>query len=266
MSFLVVGEPGPISDEVERLLTEAGVPVTRRGLGSAEELRAAAIGCFAVFLDWPYDRASAEYAAADSAVDVVGALAGEGRRFVLLSTHAVRDHEPPASFHGTLELLVRAATEDWTALRISMPASITLSWIEQLRATGVVRGPYAQAARTLVDERDVAEVAARVLLDGGHAGRAYYVTGPAALTHADRARILGETFGESWRYQEVPRAEFREQLLATWSAEHADGILDHMAEQVDNPERPTDVVERITGHPARSLAEWARAHAAAFTR
>lgn len=264
MSFLLVGEPGPITDEVARLLAEAGAPVRRIGLDAIAELPAAAAGQTGVFLDWPYDRVHARFAAEDRAAEVISALAG-AERLVLLSTHAVRDGEPPSSFHGRLEELARSATERWTALRVSMPASITLTWAEDLRANGVVRGPYAQAARTLADDRDVAEVAARVLLDGGHAGRAYYVTGPVALTHADRARILGEAFGRSWRYEEIPRAEFRELLLATWSPEHADGVLDHMAHQVEHPERPTDVIERITGHPPRSLAEWARAHAAAFT-
>ncbi|WHT17226.1 hypothetical protein N8J89_29425 [Crossiella sp. CA-258035] len=266
MSFLVVGNADGIGGLVERLLAEADAPVRRVELTSPDRLRAAAADRTAVFLDWPYDRVHAVFPYADTAAEVVSALAGPGRRIVLLSTHAVRDDEPPTSFHSTLELLLRAATPDWTALRMSMPASITLAWAEELRATGVVHGPYALAARTLVDERDVAEVAARVLLDGGHTGRAHYVTGPVALTHADRARILGDTFGETWRYQEVPRAEFRERLLATWSPEHADGILDHMARQVSDPEQPTDVVQRITGHPARSLAEWARAHAAEFSR
>ncbi|MBP2478083.1 uncharacterized protein YbjT (DUF2867 family) [Crossiella equi] len=63
-----------------------------------------------------------------------------------------------------------------------------------------------------------------VLLDRGHTGRAYHVTGLVALTQADRVRVLGQTFGRPWRYEEVPRETYRKQLLATWPPAHAEAF------------------------------------------
>ena len=58
---------------------------------------------------------------------------------------------------------------------------------------------------------------------------------------------------------------FRHRLLADWGDEgFVDGAIAHWASLVGRGEPVTADVAEITGHPARSFAEWARDHVADF--
>jgi NAD(P)-dependent dehydrogenase (short-subunit alcohol dehydrogenase family) len=52
----------------------------------------------------------------------------------------------------------------------------------------------------------------------------------------------------------------RRELAAIGGDEFAERALAYWGTLVDEPERATDDVERLTGHPARTFAQWARDH------
>jgi uncharacterized protein YbjT (DUF2867 family) len=123
--------------------------------------------------------------------------------------------------------------------------------------------PYPGAARSLIHERDIAAVAARVLTEPGHAGATYALTGPAALTQAEQIRILGAAAGVTVR---VAAASHEEALAqASWAGDRAEAVLRYWASLADTPEPVTDDVEKLTGEPARPFAAWAAEHAAEFS-
>ncbi|MGW1376891.1 NAD(P)H-binding protein [Streptomyces sp. NPDC002446] len=228
-------------------------------------------GVRAAFLQWPYDRAAAHFTAPHHVPAVVQALAAHAGRIVLSSTHALREgapattHDAPHSaFHRALEERVRGAGVPWTTLRPCMPAHMTLRWAEAIRTEGVVRGPYAQAARPLIDDRDLAEAVTRTLLDDGHDGASYFLTGTEALTHQQRAETIGAVIGRPVRYEETPPEETRQMMLRTWPPAHVDAVLANMALQVTEPELPSPDFARITGRPPRPFRTWVADHADAF--
>jgi uncharacterized protein YbjT (DUF2867 family) len=91
------------------------------------------------------------------------------------------------------------------------------------------------------------------------------LTGPAAVTQAEQARLIGEAIGRDLRWVELPPEIARQQLLAAWGDEaFVDRALSYWASLIGNPEPVTDSVRRVTGHPARSFARWARDHAEDF--
>lgn len=53
-------------------------------------------------------------------------------------------------------------------------------WAPQIMAGDVVRWPFGQMARPLIHEADIAAVAVQALLDAGHHGRRYLLSGPSA--------------------------------------------------------------------------------------
>ncbi|OLZ63761.1 hypothetical protein AV521_37745 [Streptomyces sp. IMTB 2501] len=128
---------------------------------------------------------------------------------------------------------------------------MTLHWAEAIRSEGVVRGPYAKAARPLIDDRDVAEAVVRTLLDDGHDGASYFLTGSESLTREQRAETIGAMIGRPVCYEETPREEARRMMLRTWPREPADAVLANVALQVTEPELPSPDLEHITGHPPR---------------
>lgn len=125
----------------------------------------------------------------------------------------------------------------------------------------MVRWAYGQAARSLIHERDIADVAARVLADGKHAGASYVLTGPEAVTQADQVRIIGEATGLPVRWEEASPEAIREQLAAiTGDRAFADHAMAYWASLIGRPEPVTHVVEEITGAQARTFRDWARDH------
>ncbi|MDQ1630372.1 MAG: hypothetical protein QOC80_344 [Frankiaceae bacterium] len=127
--------------------------------------------------------------------------------------------------------------------------------------------PAGDGAVSHVDARDVAAVAAHVLGDPApHDGRSYTVTGPAALTYTEVAEQISAVAGKAVTYTETDPAEVRERLLGyNWAEWTADGMLEVYAAYRDGVgSTVTDEVEKATGHPARSFADFLRDHAAAF--
>lgn len=227
----------------------------RGDLVDPESLAAALVGVDAVFLLWPFYSAG-------GASDVVDAIARNARRIVYLS--AEDPAHDPESVWTIVERRIEESELEWTFLRPTGFAKNTLAWADQIRL-GVVRGPYGEAARSLIDERDIAAVAVRALTEDGHAGKTYVLTGPETVTQAEQVRIIGEAIGRPVIWEEQSRADARPDLVKIFGDESfVDRALDTWAGFVTRPERVTATVEEITGVTARSFRQWATAHAEDF--
>ncbi len=242
----------------------AGFDVVRGDLLEPAGLDAHLGGVDAVFLVWPFFTA-------DAAAPAIAAIAARTRRLVYLSAATVPDDPDRqvtgiVAMHAALERLIEGSGLEWTFLRSGGFATNTLAWAPQVRAGDVVRGPYGGAARSLIHERDIAAVAARVLTSGGHGGARYVLTGPEAVTQLDQASAIGDAIGRPVRYDEIPREVARQQLTTWMPPDGADAALDYWASLVSEPELVTSTVEEITGAPAHTFREWAADHAGDFRR
>src|SRR5262249_38848610 len=156
---------------------------------------------------------------------------------------------------------IRRTGLDWTFLRVGGLATNTLAWAAPIAAGQPVRLPYPRAARSLIHERDVAEVAARVLTEDGHTGATYLPTGPAAIPQAEQVSVLGAVAGRRPQLVELTPDEAREEMLTWADVSFVDSALSYWAGLVDTPEPVTRTVEEITGRPARPFERWALDHA-----
>ena len=106
--------------------------------------------------------------------------------------------------------------------------------------------------------------AAAVLTQNGHGGQIYPMTGPETLTRVAQLDAIGAAVGRELTFTENTPEEFRADMSRYGVPEEiVTMLLDYWRDTVDEP----DVVrspERLTGRPARALAEWARDHAADF--
>jgi uncharacterized protein YbjT (DUF2867 family) len=259
MTVLVTGATGHTGRHVVNGLRAAGVDVrvlvrdpakAPEGVdvvqGDIADLGRAAEGVDAVYLLWPHFQA-------DGVEKAVAPL--EGKRVVYLSAMSAE----AGGVWGDVEAAVRSVTDDWTFLRVTGLATNALAWAQQAE-TGVVRAPYGQAKRSLVHERDVADMAVKALTEDGHAKQLYLVTGPEALGQAEQARLIGDALGKPVRWEEQPLDEAKTQLSQYMGAEFAASALAHWASLVAEPEPVSLDVATVTGHPARPFEEWAREH------
>jgi uncharacterized protein YbjT (DUF2867 family) len=273
--FLVTGATGRVGRHVVASLAEAGhgvralvrdagaaalpggVEAVQGDLTSPGAVERAAQGMDGVYLMWP-----------GLPVDhrIVDALARNVRHVVYLSTDVtdLADGETATSFHQEIERLIRRSGLGWTFVRAIDFAANTLAWAGQVRQ-GVVRWPYGNAARSLIHERDIADVAVQALTAPGHHGAAYVITGPESITHREQVRVIGEVIGREVRWEELPPEIAREELTAAWGdAAFVQARLKAWGRFAEEPERVTGTVERLLGRPARTFREWAEDHAADF--
>jgi uncharacterized protein YbjT (DUF2867 family) len=242
-----------------------GVDVVRGDLSVPDTLDTCLKGVDAVFVMWPGFSVAGE--AAPAAVE---AVTKHARRVVFLSSMSVRDDlaqqtDPVSEFHTDIERLIEKSRLDWTFLRCGGFATNTQQWAPQIRAEGVVRGPYAASARSLIHEQDIAAVAARALTGDGHDGAKYILTGPQVLTQVEQLRAIGEAIGRPLRYEEIlPEAARQRMLTAGWPPSFVDAALKYWAKCVAEPEPVSRTVEKVTGAPAHTFREWAIDHAADF--
>ncbi|WP_214413208.1 NmrA family NAD(P)-binding protein [Sphaerisporangium fuscum] len=166
---------------------------------------------------------------------------------------------------GTLEPAVKASSLGWTFLMPTEFMSNALKWAEPVRAEGVVREPFGDATTAIVHEADIAAVAAAALTQDGHRGRTYGLTGPERLTTRDKVRIIGEAVGRKVEFVELTEQQAREKMAAEGQpAELIDFLIDVFGNVPEEPNIVNSNVEKVTGRPARTFAQWAAEHADAF--
>lgn len=95
------------------------------------------------------------------------------------------------------------------------------NWFMQIFATGSfqeqVRGgklyfPADRARISYIDARDIAAAAAVALTEPGHSGKAYTLTGPAALDHFEIAQTLSEAADRTITYEPNTEDQAREAM------------------------------------------------------
>jgi uncharacterized protein YbjT (DUF2867 family) len=193
--------------------------------------------------------------AAELAADLVAMAPGDAR--VVLLSELDRGYFEPEDWAPRVERAVRQAGRPWTVLRPGWFMQVFTDprfMLDDLVRDG--RLPLVSGGRAVswIDSRDIAAVAARALLDPGHGGQVYELTGPEALTPARTASVLGSAMGRPVRHVELSMAE---------ALEGVDGFMrDNDERAYDRIRRGmfgvvTDTVEQVTGRPARTLRQFA---------
>jgi uncharacterized protein YbjT (DUF2867 family) len=144
--------------------------------------------------------------------------------------------------------------------------SNALNWAGMIAADQVVYAPFAAGRAAVVDPADIAAVAAACLTQDGHNHRVYELTGPEPLSPADQVALLGEVLWRDLSYVEADPADSLAQMVSYGMPEeqaHAVVELFRSTLQPYNSE-PTGDITAVTGRPAHSFTDWAKAHRTAF--
>ncbi|WP_137992133.1 SDR family oxidoreductase [Streptomyces vilmorinianum] len=269
--IVVTGATGNVGQELVRILVGAGEQVTavsrrpaqwpdavrhvRADLADPGSLRTALDGADALFL---------LVAGEDPQGILDEARAGGVRRVVLLSSQGAGTRPEVYRHPAAFEDAVRRSGLDWTILRSGGLNSNAFAWAESIRAHRTAAAPFGDVGLPTVDPADVAEVAAMVLREGGHAGSTYDLTGPAPVTPRERAEAIGDALGTPVRFIEQTRAEARAQMLAFMPEPVVEGTLAILGRPLPAEQETSPAVERVLGRTPRTFADWAARTAPAF--
>jgi uncharacterized protein YbjT (DUF2867 family) len=164
----------------------------------------------------------------------------------------------------SVEAALAASAIGWTLVRPGEFMANALEWAEEIRSRRTV-SMLATFASAVVHEADIAAVAATALTHAGHEGRSYAVTGPQALTPAQRVRVLAEATGQDIEFVCLDEEQERARLRGYG---YDEDYVEFGIQLATNPPEISDVVlptvEEVTGTPARTFAQWAREHAEHF--
>ncbi|MFD8482127.1 NAD(P)H-binding protein [Kitasatospora sp. NPDC059673] len=279
--IVVTGATGNVGGSLVRILAAAGARTTatsrnvstadvpeqvahlRADLADPESLRPVFDGADALFL-----QNGGPSAHLLNPADILDAAKAAGiSRIVLLSSLGVVTR-PESQSHGATGLAfedaVRRSGLAWTILRPGGFHSNAYAWAESVRTQRTVAAPFADVALPSVDPDDIAEVAATALLEHGHDGEIYQLTGPEAITPRQQAEALADALGEPVRFVELTPAEARAHLLRFMPEPVAATTLSILGDPTPAERRISPDVERILGHAPRTFAAWAQRHLTAF--
>ncbi|MFC4376098.1 NAD(P)H-binding protein [Nocardia halotolerans] len=195
----------------------------------------------------------------DNVVEVLDLARAAGVR------HVVDLSGEPESWWGTVCKAVEGSGLDWTHLWPADFMENTLSWSQQIGAGGVIREPRPDMATAPIAMDDIAAVAATALLADDHRGRAHSLAGPEVLTRTELVAQLADALGRDITLQRATRDETVAALtpaMGEYAAWCVDNVLLGYTPAAES--LPVTSVEDITGRPATTFADWARANASRF--
>jgi uncharacterized protein YbjT (DUF2867 family) len=129
-----------------------------------------------------------------------------------------------------------------------------------------IRLPAADAGISFIDVEDIAQVAAKCLLEGAHGGKAYTLTGSQALSHGGVASLITAASGLPVQY--VPLSE--DEARAEWASaglpmENVERLIAFYRIVRTGAAAAVDsCVEQLLGRKPNTFAEFATRSAAAW--
>ncbi len=135
----------------------------------------------------------------------------EGVERIVFLSEIEAAHRAESTDERRVEAVIQSAPTGWTILRPNWFMQNFAEpgfYLEALRDAGELKVPTGGQPTSFVDTRDIARVAAAALLEPGHEGRAYTLTGPRALTWAEAASAIGAAAGHDIRYADPPLEDY----------------------------------------------------------
>jgi uncharacterized protein YbjT (DUF2867 family) len=131
---------------------------------------------------------------------------------------------------------------------------------------GVLSLPMQDARVSLIDIRDIAAVAAALLVEGGYQGEALILTGSEALAYREAADRIGRVIGKEVKYVSPPFEEVRaNRLKAGMTPLQASDVVEiYRLFSSGYGERVYDTVTEVARKEPITFDQFVRDHAAAF--
>jgi NAD(P)H dehydrogenase (quinone) len=181
-------------------LAARGVSVRQADYDDVDSLNAAFAGVDTLMLisaDGPNEARIAQHRNAIAAAKTAGV------KRIVYTSYVITDPASPFDFvaiHHDTEAAIRDSGIEWTFLRNGLYADLLLMGLAPALEQGALAMNAADGKVAMATRGDLAEAAAVVLAEDGHAGKSYALTGPELLGYADIAAIISEVHGKPVAY------------------------------------------------------------------
>ncbi len=156
-----------------------------------------------------------------------------------------------APFMLYAESRTRLSGLDWTILRNGMYLDPIADWAPELVEMGKLPYPVRSGRVAYVSRDDLGRATAAALMDEGHGGKTYDLTGPEALSMDELAAVISAATGKDVPFETISDEQYAD-VCRTGTEEVSDGMirtLTSLYHAVDNDEfaAVTDHVRQLTG-------------------
>jgi len=188
------------------------------------------------------------------------------RHIVFLSSNVVTSKTETAlvRMHLHTEELLRQSGIKWTFLRPEGFMSNAFQWAGSIKSKGTVYAPFGDVAEPLIDPKDIASVAVETLINAGHEGKIYPMTGPEMITPKKQVQILGEVLEQSIHFEELSEDVALENMKKFAPHDIADAVFQFKRDTRAHPVGTFSTVEELTGRNPRTFRQWASDNANNF--
>lgn len=164
------------------------------------------------------------------------------------------------SWHRKVEEKLESSGLKYTILRPNgFMQNILLYNAPSIRAQGAFYVAMRDAKISLIDVRDIATVAAKVLTQpAAHAGKTYELNGPEAFSNAEIAAKISRLARRPVQYVDIPEAAQRKAMLDAGMPEWQVSALLELQEYYVSGKcaEVTDVLQRLLARAPRTLDEF----------
>jgi uncharacterized protein YbjT (DUF2867 family) len=273
--ILVVGASGTVGSELSRLLAAQGqvvIRATRRRPNAVDQvqldlvrqagLKAAFVGVDRAFFLAPPGHVNQEALLAP----LIDEAKMQGLKKVVLMTAMGAN----ADENAPMRKVERRLEASGLAYNIIRPnwfmQNFNTYWLHGIQTAGQILLPVGHAKGSLIDARDIAAVAARLLTSEAFANRDFDLTGPRALDHAEVAAILTQVTGKAIGFTDItPDAMLQVLLEAGLPKDYAEFLVLILGYfKAGYAERTTDAVLQIIGLAPRTFEQYAQDYRASW--
>ncbi len=190
-----------------------------------------------------------------------------GRKIVFLSL--IGAERMPYVPHHVAEARIAASGAPYVFLRPSFfMQNLSTTHRREIAEEDEIFVPAGRGKTNFVDVRDIGEVAAKVLLEAGHEGAAYELTGAEALDYYEVAALISEAIGRPVRYARPSTPRYVLRALARGTplgfALVTAGL--YAASALGVAARTTEVLQELLGRAPRGFRAFASEAADAWRR
>jgi len=168
--------------------------------------------------------------------------------------------------HFSIDQLAAAAAVPYSTIRPAVFSASLLAAAREVRASRTWTGIAGTGRVALIDHRDVAEAAVRVLTDPALWGAHHDLTGPTPLSWPEALELLSAELGDTVTFRVEAERQFLARLVgAGVPAGEAELLITReWAILAGENDRTTGTLRQMTGRPPRPAVEFLRDFRTAF--
>ncbi|UCC93469.1 MAG: SDR family oxidoreductase [Thermoplasmata archaeon] len=196
-------------------------------------------------------------------MNALRAARANGVKRVVFISFATADPESKfeiAPFLLFAETATRQSGMEWTILRDGVYLDPVAEWVPDLVEMGELPYPVRHGRVAYISRDDLARAVAAALIQPGHEGKVYDLTGRDAITMDELARAISVATGRDVPFRSISDEEYAEICRRDGIPEPFIRVLTSMYWAIDagEVEKGTDHVEVLTGTPPESAEDYLR--------